>query len=376
MHISLQALVLAALSLDGVLAQPAHRHQHKHRRDLADVLGAKLDLTKRVDFNNKALYEGLDWQTICAGGKCQPGQAPDQAPKQGAPKQGAPAGSAPVSSSVAPVPSSSQGSSPPPASTSTAPGPTGSDTSSSSGSGSGSCTYPSAVWDPSQADRSQKNIGKGQTGKCDGGCTSADGAKFSSFSGRTQATNDGTPDNYQGNVGTDYGHNMFPLSSCDVSSQKYSITFHNAADKKIDVAMWNKVGDNYKAPDTPGPITGAFRNAFWKFPLEAGQSAAFAVDENSQIAFSQACSRSGAGAFDCTWGEADFANESNKGYSGYDRSSIPNSQGNTGLLSVCVDGHDCSSAETHSFVSASQTDAGGNLAVSPGEPMHLKVTMG
>ena len=169
---------------------------------------------------------------------------------------------------------------------------------------------------------------------------------------------------------------MYPLSSCDVSGQTYSITFNNADTSSINVALWNKVGDDYQTPGNPGPITGAFRNAFFKFPLAGGQSASFAIAANSQVAFSQACDRSGAGAFDCTWGEADFGNESNGGWSGYDRSSIPNSQGNTGLLTVCAAGHDCSSAQANSFVSASQTDAGGNLAVAAGQPMHLQVTMG
>ena len=368
MHISFQALVLAALSLEGALAQPAHRHQHKHRRDLADVLGQKLDLSKRVDFNDKSLYAGVDWDKVCANGACDASNPPSQAPQPAPQASTSAAASPPETSAPAPVASTSASTAPP-----SSTGSTGSSSSSGSGQGSGSCVYPSAVWDKSQSDSSQKSIG-GPT--CPGGCTSADGEKYSSFSAPTAPKSDGTPADYQGNVGATYGQNMYPLSSCDVSGQTYSITFTNADTSPIEVALWNKVGDDYKSPGTPGPITGAFRNAFFKFPLQGGQSAAFAIDKNSQVAFSQACDRSGAGAFDCTWGEADFGNESNNGYSGYDRSSIPNSKGNTGLLTVCVDGHDCSSSQAHSFVSASQTDAGGDLTIGPGQPMHLKVTMG
>ncbi len=359
MHISFQALVLVALSLEGALAQPAHRHQHKHRRDLADVLGQKLDLGKRQDFNDPSLYKDVDWKKVFTSSSAD--TPPPASTTAAAP---------PASTPASPPASSGTGTS---SSSDTSSSGGGSDTSSSTGSGSGSCVYPAAVWDKSQKDTSQANIG-GAT--CPGGCTSADGEKFSSFSALTQSKSDGKVDDYQGNVGQTYGHNMYPLSGCDVSGQQYSITFTNADTSKIEVALWNKVGDDYKSPGTLGPITGAFRNAFFKFPLEGGQSASFAVDKNSQVAFSQACDRSFSGGHDCTWGEADFGNESNKGYSGYDRSSIPNSKGNTGLLTVCADGHDCSSAQSHSFVSASQTDAGGNLAISPGEPMHLKVTMG
>ena len=376
MHISFQALVLAALSLEGALAQPAHRHQHKHRRDLADVLGEKLDLSKRVDFNNKDLYDNVDWQKVCANGGCDPN-------KQGAAaviSTSAGAGASPAETGASSSPAGTTTQAPPASTSSSAPASSSSSSSSNTGSssgssqGSGSCVYPSAVWNKADADSSQSKIGG--VSKCPGGCTSADGQQYSSFSAPTQSKSDGNNDDYQGNVGTIYGHNMYPMQSCDTSSTQYSITFTNSDSSPINVALWNKVGDDYNIPGNAGPITGAFRNAFFKFPLAAGQSAAFAVDKNSQVAFSQACDRSGAGSFDCTWGEADFGNESNGGWSGYDRSSIPNSKGNQGLLTVCADGHDCSSQQTHSFVSAAQTDAGGNLAVPAGQPMHLKVTMG
>lgn len=153
--------------------------------------------------------------------------------------------------------------------------------------------------------------------------------------------------------------------------------FTNADSKQISVGIWNKVGDDYKLP---GRLqTGQSRNAFWKFSLEPGQTAGFAVQGNTQIAFSQTCNRkTDDGAFDCTIGEADFGdlNTPNNGWSGYDRSSIPSGSGNTGLLTVCADGHGCSSKEAHSFVSASQTDAGGDLSVPAGQMAHMKVTMG
>ena len=216
----------------------------------------------------------------------------------------------------------------------------------------------------------------GDGSSCPGGCTSADlGKKYTSFGGETPAQNVGQTDAYMGNVGSPYGTNMIPLSNCDASGYDYSLTFTAASD--IKVALWNKVGDDYK---TPGRIqTGASRNAFYTFDLAKGQKAVFAIAPNSQVAFSQACDRNGAnGQFDCTWGEADFGdkNHPNDGASGYDRSSIPNGKGNTGLLTVCVDGHECSSQESKSFVSTSQLNTGGDTNIPAGQPAHIKVTMG
>ncbi len=369
MHLSFQALVLA-LSLEGALAQPAHRHQHKHRRDLADVLHQRDDGWRSVN------YKAMDWNKICAEpGACSPnGKRPAN---EALPEERLvvdPPGSpvvAPVVSSSAPASSAIASPSP-----SNSPAPSTSD--SSSGSSTGSCNSLASVWDMKSRDSSRDGMKyHGDGSDCPGGCTSAHGAPFSNFTNTTPPAFVGTKDSYRGNVGSTYGHNMFPLSDCKVSDQPYSITFTNGHSKEISVAIWNKVGDDYHIPERQQ--TGQSRNAFWKFKLAVGQSAAFAVQENTQIAFSQTCDRKLLdGAFDCTIGEADFGSKNipNNGWSGYDRSSIPSGSGNTGLLTVCADGHGCSSKEAHSFISASQTDAGGDLSVPAGQPAHVRVTMG
>ena len=374
MHISYQALVLAALSLECVLAQPAHRHQHqhKHRRDLADVLNAKRD----VDYNNPDLYKNVDWSKVCADGGCAPGSPNAQSSAAAVAPVATPVSTAASTQSSTPAASPQEqgavavGSS---SSSAAATSPTSS-SKSSSGSSTGSCNDLSSVWTSGDNSRSSM-VYMGDGSSCSGGCTAADGKPYTSFGGSTPATNVGQTDGYEGNVGSPYGHNMLPLSDCKTDGYDYTITF--TANSDIEVALWNKVGDDYK---TPGRVqTGASRNAFFKFPLSSGQSAVFAFAPNSQVAFSQACERSGTtGQFDCTWGEADFAdaNTPNNGASGYDRSSIPNSAGNTGLLTVCAAGFDCSSKETHSFVSTSQLNTGGNTNIPAGQPAHLTVTMG
>ncbi|KAK0516019.1 hypothetical protein JMJ35_002053 [Cladonia borealis] len=366
MHVSFQALVLAALSLECALAQPAHRHQHqhKHRRDLADILNAKRD----VDYNNPDLYTGVDWAKVCANGGCAPGSDNAQSSAAAAPPASTPS-STPAASPqekdavVGGTPSSSA-----PATSSTPA------KSSGSGPSTGSCNDLSSVWSSGDTSRSSM-VYMGDGSSCPGGCTSADGKPYTSFGGTTPPSNVGHTDAYEGNVGSPYGHNILPVSDCSTDGHDYTITF--TANSDIEVALWNKVGDDYQ---TAGRVqTGASRNAFFKFALSSGQSAVFAFAPNSQVAFSQACDRSGTtGQFDCTWGEADFAdaNTPNDGASGYDRSSIPNSAGNTGLLTVCAAGFSCSSQQANSFVSTSQLNTGGNTNIPAGQPAHLKVTMG
>lgn len=358
MHLSLQALVLAALSFECALAQPAHQHLHKHRRDLANLLSQKRGYdTSNVDFG------AMDWSSICANGACSPGGANHGAAAAAGHPAAAAASSAPVAAQVKEEVAS-------PAKAASAPA------KSSSPPSTGSCSDLSSVWTTGDTSRSSM-VYMGDGSSCTGGCTSADGAKYTTLGGSTPARNVGQTDTYVGNVGAPYGQNMLPLTDCDVSGHDYSITFTNGDSSPIKVAMWNKVGDDNSIAGRD--MTGATRNAFFLFPLEAHQSASFAIAENSQIAFSQACDRNEAnGQFECTWGEADFAdaNKPNNGASGYDRSSIPNGAGNTGLLTVSADGYDASSESANSFVSTSQLNTGGKTNIPSGQPAHIKVTLG
>ena len=53
----------------------------------------------------------------------------------------------------------------------------------------------------------------------------------------------------------------------------------------------------------------------------------------------------------CTWDEVDFGDLRNGKWSGYDRSSIPNSAGNTGLLTISCKGAKTSSKGSNDFTS-------------------------
>ena len=155
----------------------------------------------------------------------------------------------------------------------------------------------------------------------------------------------------------------------DAKSYKYSNTFTNPTSDKITVILWNKSG-----PDGQ-PNSGMSLPPNLKFEVAPNQSVAVAFDENSQVAFAQDCARDPlkGNLPNCTWGEADFGDLRNGGWSGYDRSSIPNSAGNTGLLTISCEGAETSSKDSNSFTSAAQTNAGGSLA--PGAA-HFFTTMG
>lgn len=373
MYFSCQALALAALALEGALAQPAHRHAHKHPRDLADVLEKRIkyDLSK---VNWAQVDKTVDWSKVDYSGKGNAPPAVSVAPSVPAPVKAAP----PVNEKLAVkgpagAPAKAQSSS-----TSKA---------QSSSASTGKCSNLSDVWTHGDTSRSGKGIGGSA---CDGGCTSADMAKQgvqpwtdkstggASKEKRATAEQDG----YVGNVGSTYGMNIVPLSSCDkVSDHQYTITFNNKEGRPIQVAMWNKVGDDGK------PQSGPSRNSFFMFNLAKDQSAAFAFETNSQIAFSEACGRQPdaygvAGDWDCIWGEADFGdknaagNGGNTGGSGYDVSTEVDIANAKGQLTVYAEGMDKSSRSHCGFTSVNQFSAGPGCNVNPTGAAHLQADFG
>ena len=305
MHFSYTALLLAALSLECALAQPAHlRHVHKHRRAVGDVVTATIN-GKEVHWVNE---------------------------------YGGPGGDKPA-------PTTTQAQSPTTAAVSTA-----ENTSTST-----SATSSSSPSTPASHDESP---------------SSSSGGSKASFGGISEPKDNGNKDEYIGNVGIPYGSNMLKLESPeDAKKYKYSNTFTNPTGEKISVIVWNKSGKDGR------PQSGMSLPPHLTFDLGPSESVAVAFDENSQVSFAQDCERDPlkGNVPNCTWGEVDFGDLRNGGWSGYDRSSIPNSAGNTGLLTISCEGAKTSSKESNSFTSAAQTNAGGSLA--PG-PAHFFTTMG
>ena len=98
MQFSLKALALVALCLDCALAQPArYLHKHLHKRNLADVIH------KRQNWNDPALYAGVNWATVNYNGGPSPDPAPVPAPAPAPAPSPAPAPAPAPSPSPAPV---------------------------------------------------------------------------------------------------------------------------------------------------------------------------------------------------------------------------------------------------------------------------------
>lgn len=331
MQLSYTALVMAALSLECAFAQPAHhRHAHKHRRDLANN-----DWIKTKDWNDKSNYGGVDFSTIDYN-----------------------AGAKKAAASQAPTPNTQTV--PPPAVTTSAQTP-------AAPSASNDQPPHQQAQSPKPSSDTSHQAASDQANKQDKGSSGATPSRFGSVSA---PKDNGNKDEYIGNVGIPYGSNMIKLANPeDAENYKYSNTFHNPTSDSITVIVWNKSGKDGQ------PQSGMSLAPNLKFELGPQESVAVAFDENSQVSFAQDCERdpNKGNIPNCTWGEVDFGDLRNGGWSGYDRSSIPNGAGNTGLLTISCQGAETSSKEANSFTSAAQTNAGGSLA--PG-PAHFHTTMG
>ena len=324
MQLSYNTLLAAVLGLDCVLAQPANRQ--KQRRDLADV-----------NWSATSNYAGVDWSTVNYG-------------------NGA-AVSTPIAAASTPV--SADSTTTPSAVATTA-------------------SAPQSVYTPkkgtpihhhhSHHSPVPKATNVAASSAASSAVSSTSGSK--SFGGVTSPKDNGNKDEYVGNVGIPYGSNMILLDSADeATAYKYSNTFNNPTSDKISVIVWNKSGKDGL------PNSGMGLPPTLTFSLGPNESKAVAFDENSQAAFAQDCARnpSKGNVPNCTWGEIDFGDLRNGGWSGYDRSSIPNGAGNTGLLTISCKGAKTSSQGSNDFTSADQTNAGGAL---PPGPAHFLTSMG
>lgn len=266
---------------------------------------------KRVDFNNKDLYKDVDWDKVF-----------HKPTTDDAPTPPTPSVSAPISSSSA-ADSNSR-----PQSTS------------------------------SQAASQPKS---------DHGASTGDSSS-SGFGGRSTPKDDGVPDHYIGNVGVPYGSNMKAIPESDENKYKYTNKFCSESPSKMTVIIWNKSGADGQQQ------SGMSLPPNVKLDLGPGECKTVAFDENTQAGFSQDCARDPmkGNIPQCPWGEIDYGNLQNGGWSGYDRSTIVTGV-NSGLLTISCDGAETSSQEDNSFVSAAQTHAGGSLP--PGKA-HFKTKLG
>lgn len=311
MQLSYSAIILAALSLECAVAQPAHhRHHHKHRRaEVAPVSPVVPNVEVRDVDVSGVDWSKVDWSKVHY---TYPAGSPSPSPSVSPPEKHV---------EVQPTPTTTAAIT--------------------------AATTPAVV-----APNTKSNAGTAE---------SDDSSSAPVFGGRTDPKDNGNKDEYIGNVGNPYGSNIQKATAGGAKKCKYSIKFANNGAQSKTFILWNKSGRDGR------PQSGMGDAPYLHLPVAAGQSQYVCFDENSQVAFSEDCPRnpSQGNLPDCTWGEADFGDLRNGGWSGYDRSSIPNTQGNTGFLTLSCPGGKTSSQDYNSFTDASQEDAGGAIAPGP-----------
>ncbi|KAL3456038.1 hypothetical protein BJX64DRAFT_297052 [Aspergillus heterothallicus] len=175
--------------------------------------------------------------------------------------------------------------------------------------------------------------------------TPSDGTySTSGFGDRTTSSGSGV--SYTGNVGSPWGSNIIEVDSSSASSYKYVVQLTSSASSAWFVSFWNKVG-----PD--GKLDGWYGNSALNFSLAAGETRYVAFDEDSQGAWGAAEGDSlptdEYGGYACTWGEFDFGDTANDGWSGWDVSAIQAQNADLtvqGMRICTAAGADCSTITT------------------------------
>ncbi|KAL8839164.1 MAG: hypothetical protein Q9176_004667 [Flavoplaca citrina] len=291
-----QLIVLAALSLECAIAQPAHhRHHHKSRRGWQDV-----DFASKTDYD----FKGVDFAKAYAEGQAAAAGAPAPAPADNhapAPAQHnkAALGKEPKVINVIPTPAEANQD----------------ETDKESKQDNGDSKS-------SDGTSSDKSSGGGDT------ISGTIGGAKGSFGGRRPGFPGGpTEDQYHGNIGVPYGSNMKVIDTGDIDKYKYTNTFKNTGSNPMTIQIWNKEGRD------GAPQSGMGEEPNMKFTVRPGQSQAVAFDENTLAAFSRDCDRAKdkGNLPQCVWGELSFGSEmpamngheAAKKWSGFNRSSIP-----------------------------------------------------
>jgi hypothetical protein len=186
----------------------------------------------------------------------------------------------------------------------------------------------------------------------------------------------GSGSTYCGNVGSPYGSNIIEISEGDLSNYDYTITLDGSQiAEDYDVIFWNKCGAD-------GGLTGFFATSFPLTVTVSPSSKSYvAVDVDTQGGFvgfpsSSSVPRSATdGIVLGLWGEFDFADSNNSGWSGFDVSAIEaNIAGISDYPGLLISGDGQTSSITTGIgaVSNAYTQAetdiggiGGNVAAGP-----------
>jgi len=177
-------------------------------------------------------------------------------------------------------------------------------------------------------------------------------------------------DHYTGNVGIPYASNVIKASS--TSGYDFTNTFVNTGTQTMTINIWQKAGaDTHELSGSAN----APRNTTLTFVLKPGKSQIVAIQENTQLAWAQACDEfTESGAYRTAWGEANFVPTG----SGYDVSFIQNGGKNNYDMTISSKEVPCVSSMTENYwLTATQPigQSDGSCYV-PMSTMHLTTKMG
>ncbi|KAL8754561.1 MAG: hypothetical protein Q9199_004257 [Rusavskia elegans] len=321
-------IVLAALSLEYAIAQPAHhRHHHKARRTWEDV-----DFEHKTDYD----FSGVD------STKVDYNAGKNKAAVQKGPKV----------IDVIPIPAESDKK----------------ESDQKESDQKESNQKESDQKEPQQNNGDSKNSDGQSTDTSSGSSDTTSGVTGGakgSFGGRTPGRAGATEDQYHGNVGVPYGSNMMAISTGDIDKYKYTNTFKNTGSNPLTIQIWNKVGRDGAAQSGMGEEPNMM------FTVQPGQSQTVAFDENTTAAFSRKCDRSTQSNIPmCVWGEITFGCEmpavgdkkASDKWSGFNRSSIP--AGANEILTITCTSCDAKAREE------TKSGKGQNTWETAGDPFH------
>ncbi|OJJ72869.1 hypothetical protein ASPBRDRAFT_42616 [Aspergillus brasiliensis CBS 101740] len=264
MQLKNSMLLLAALTAGSATARlhgHERRHHHNEKRDVGDVVVATIDGVQ-VSWINE--WSGVATTTAEA--------ATTQISVEAAATQVSEASSVIASASAVPSASSSSG----------------------AATASGSCSS----WSSTPASGSYTRSGFGK----------------STVSKRTTAAI-----NYVGNVGSPWGSNIIEVNAENACEYKHVVRIDGSETDDWTVVFWNKIG-----PD--GGLNGWYGNSALTLTIKPGTTRYVAFDDDSQGGWGAAkgdkLPTDEYGGYSCTWGEFDFGNTSNDGWSGWDVSAI------------------------------------------------------
>lgn len=197
----------------------------------------------------------------------------------------------------------------------------------------------------------------------------------SGFGGVTTPT--GSGDTYCGNVGSPYGSNMIEITEAELADYEYTITLDGSFIlQEYTVYFWNNCNQ-------AGQLAGFFDTTFpLTVTVSKGGKAYVAMDVDSQGAFVGSPTSVGVprdasdGIITGFWGEWDFDNTANSGWSGFDVSALAAlNSGKTDYPGLALVGNGVTSYITNSLGSASNAYSeksqagtggiGGNLVPGP-----------